>query len=251
MGGMISFMNTFFVASILICCLLVLMLIYNFRQRLNTVESNYKLTLDMLNNVVQKMNMIENENMSSGGYVSQQMNIPYVDISEQQSTGLIQRGNEDSDNEYDEESDEESDNDAESDEESDNDGDDEESDNDGDDEESDNDGDDEESDNDGDDEEQHKDGDDEEQHKDGDDEEQHKDGDDEEQHKDGDDGDDDDDATISTEDGNEIAERIESEGELDYDKMTLKQLRSLVKSRGLSTSVSKMKKGDALALLTM
>ena len=232
MGGMISFMNTFFVASILICCLLVLMLIYNFRQRLNTVESNYKLTLDMLNNVVQKMNMIENENMSSGGYVSQQMNIPYVDISEQQSTGLIQRGNEDSDNEYDEESDEESDNDAESDEESDNDGDDEESDNDGDDEESENDGDDEE------------------QHKDGDDEEQHKDGDDGE-HKDGDDGDDDDDATISTEDGNEIAERIESEGELDYDKMTLKQLRSLVKSRGLSTSVSKMKKGDALALLTM
>lgn len=230
---MISFMNTFFVASILICCLLVLMLIYNFRQRLNTVESNYKLTLDMLNNVVQKMNMIENENMSSGGYVSQQMNIPYVDISEQQSTGLIQRGNEDSDNEYDEESDEESDNDAESDEESDNDGDDEESDNDGDDEESENDGDDEE------------------QHKDGDDEEQHKDGDDEEQHKDGDDGDDDDDATISTEDGNEIAERIESEGELDYDKMTLKQLRSLVKSRGLSTSVSKMKKSDALALLTM
>lgn len=187
----------------------------------------------MLNNVVQKMNMIENENMSSGGYVSQQMNIPYVDISEQQSTGLIQRGNEDSDNEYDEESDEESDNDAESDEESDNDGDDEESDNDGDDEESENDGDDEE------------------QHKDGDDEEQHKDGDDEEQHKDGDDGDDDDDATISTEDGNEIAERIESEGELDYDKMTLKQLRSLVKSRGLSTSVSKMKKSDALALLTM
>ena len=229
---MISFMNTFFVASILICCLLVLMLIYNFRQRLNTVESNYKLTLDMLNNVVQKMNMIENENMSSGGYVSQQMNIPYVDISEQQSTGLIQRGNEDSDNEYDEESDEESDNDAESDEESDNDGDDEESENDGDDEESENDGDDEE------------------QHKDGDDEEQHKDGDDGE-HKDGDDGDDDDDATISTEDGNEIAERIESEGELDYDKMTLKQLRSLVKSRGLSTSVSKMKKGDALALLTM
>ena len=229
---MISFMNTFFVASILICCLLVLMLIYNFRQRLNTVESNYKLTLDMLNNVVQKMNMIENENMSSGGYVSQQMNIPYVDISEQQSTGLIQRGNEDSDNEYDEESDEESDNDEESDEESDNDGDDEESENDGDDEESENDGDDEE------------------QHKDGDDEEQHKDGDDGE-HKDGDDGDDDDDATISTEDGNEIAERIESEGELDYDKMTLKQLRSLVKSRGLSTSVSKMKKGDALALLTM
>ena len=230
MGGMISFMNTFFVASILICCLLVLMLIYNFRQRLNTVESNYKLTLDMLNNVVQKMNMIENENMSSGGYVSQQMNIPYVDISEQQSTGLIQRGNEDSDNEYDEESDEESDNDV-------------------DDEESDNDAEsDEESENDGDDEEQHKDGD------DGDDEEQHQDGDDgddEEQHKDGDDGDDDDDATISTEDGNEIAERIESEGELDYDKMTLTQLRSLVKSRGLSTSVSKMKKGDALALLTM
>jgi hypothetical protein len=233
MGGMISFMNTFFVASILICCLLVLMLIYNFRQRLNTVESNYKLTLDMLNNVVQKMNMIENENMSSGGYVSQQMNIPYVDISEQQSTGLIQRGNEDSD------------------EESDNAGDDEESDNEGDDEESDNDGDDEESENDGDDEESENDGDDEEQHKDGDDEEQHKDGDDEEQHKDGDDGDDDDDATISTEDGNEIAERIESEGELDYDKMTLTQLRSLVKSRGLSTSVSKMKKSDALALLTM
>ena len=229
---MISFMNTFFVASILICCLLVLMLIYNFRQRLNTVESNYKLTLDMLNNVVQKMNMIENENMSSGGYVSQEMNIPYVDISEHQSQQHGEFDNEESDNE-------ESDN-----EESDN----EESDNDGDDEDSDNDGDDEDSDNNDEGEISTEDRKENDIDIDGDDDDASI------RTEDGKEIDivshDDDDASISTEDGKELALSIENKGEFNYDKMSLTQLRSLVKTRGLSTSVSKMKKSDALALLT-
>ena len=59
-----------------------------------------------------------------------------------------------------------------------------------------------------------------------------------------------DDNTISTEDGKEMALNLENEGELIYEKMSLTQLRALVKSRGLSSSVSKMKKADALVLLS-
>jgi len=196
MGGMISFMNTFFVASILICCLLVLMLIYNFRQRLNTLETNYKLTLDMLNNVVQKMAMIENG--TSGGYETQELNVPYMDVNEhqyQESEGEESEGEESEGEESEgEESEGEEDSKvvpetvmiAES---------------------------------------------------------KNEIGVDELEDMD-------DDNTISTEDGKEMALTLENEGELNYEKMNLTQLRALVKTRGLASSVSKMKKADALALLT-
>jgi hypothetical protein len=216
MGGMISFMNTFFVASILICCLLVLMLIYNFRQRLNTLETNYKLTLDMLNNVVQKMAMIENG--ASGGYETQELNVPYMDVNEhqyQESEGEESEGEE---SEGEESEGEESEGEESEGEES------------------------------------------------------------EGEESEGEESqgeydskvfpetvmiaeskneigldeleDIEDDNTISTEDGKEMALTLENEGELNYEKMNLTQLRALVKTRGLASSVSKMKKADALSLLT-
>jgi hypothetical protein len=206
MGGMISFMNTFFVASILICCLLVLMLIYNFRQRLNTLETNYKLTLDMLNNVVQKMAMIENG--ASGGYETQELNVPYMDVNEhqyQESEGEESEGEE---SEGEESEGEESEGEESECEES-----------------------------------------------EGEEdskvvpeivmvaESKNEIGVDELEDMD-------DDNTISTEDGKEMALTLENEGELNYEKMNLTQLRALVKTRGLASSVSKMKKADALALLT-
>jgi len=201
MGGMISFMNTFFVASILICCLLVLMLIYNFRQRLNTLETNYKLTLDMLNNVVQKMAMIENG--TSGGYETQELNVPYMDVNEhqyQESEGEESEGEESEGEESEGEESEGEESEGEEDSkvvpetvmiaES-----------------------------------------------------KNEIGVDELEDMD-------DDNTISTEDGKEMALTLENEGELNYEKMNLTQLRALVKTRGLASSVSKMKKADALALLT-
>jgi len=210
MGGMISFMNTFFVASILICCLLVLMLIYNFRQRLNTIESNYKLTLDMLNNVVQKMAMIENG--ASGGYATEELNVPpYMEINEHQYNEGEGEESEGEESEGEESEGEESEGEESEGEESE--------------------------------------------------------GEESEGEEDnnvvpefvmvseseievdeldeiGDDN------TISTEDGKEMALNLENEGELIYEKMSLTQLRALVKSRGLSSSVSKMKKADALVLLS-
>ena len=198
---MISFMNTFFVASILICCLLVLMLIYNFRQRLNTLETNYKLTLDMLNNVVQKMAMIENG--TSGGYETQELNVPYMDVNEhqyQESEGEESEGEESEGEESEGEESEGEESEGEEDSkvvpetvmiaES-----------------------------------------------------KNEIGVDELEDMD-------DDNTISTEDGKEMALTLENEGELNYEKMNLTQLRALVKTRGLASSVSKMKKADALALLT-
>ena len=207
---MISFMNTFFVASILICCLLVLMLIYNFRQRLNTIESNYKLTLDMLNNVVQKMAMIENG--ASGGYATEELNVPpYMEINEHQYNEGEGEESEGEESEGEESEGEESEGEESEGEESE--------------------------------------------------------GEESEGEEDnnvvpefvmvseseievdeldeiGDDN------TISTEDGKEMALNLENEGELIYEKMSLTQLRALVKSRGLSSSVSKMKKADALVLLS-
>lgn len=208
---MISFMNTFFVASILICCLLVLMLIYNFRQRLNTLETNYKLTLDMLNNVVQKMAMIENG--ASGGYETQELNVPYMDVNEhqyQESEGEESEGEE---SEGEESEGEESEGEESEGEESQG----------------------------------------EESQGEYDSkvfpetvmiaESKNEIGLDELE-------DIEDDNTISTEDGKEMALTLENEGELNYEKMNLTQLRALVKTRGLASSVSKMKKADALSLLT-
>jgi len=231
MGGMISFMNTFFVASILICCILVLMLIYNFRQRLSTLETNYKLALEMMNNVVQKMELIEN-NVASGGEVqhSQELNIPMV--SQQQYNVLEQHDDEDEDGECEQLSDDDDEDENGSDEEGGEDDDDDEDEN-------------------GSDEEDDEDDEDEDEDEDDDNDEddnnvaESKENVNVEQHEDMDD-----DNTISTEDGKEMARTLETDGEMDYDKMNLTQLRALVKTRGLSSSVSKMKKADALALLT-
>ena len=203
---MISFMNTFFVASILICCLLVLMLIYNFRQRLNTLETNYKLTLDMLNNVVQKMAMIENG--ASGGYETQELNVPYMDVNEHQYQEIEGEESEGEESEGEESEGEESEGEESEGEESQGEYDSKvfpetvmiaES--------------------------------------------KNEIGLDELE-------DIEDDNTISTEDGKEMALTLENEGELNYEKMNLTQLRALVKTRGLASSVSKMKKADALSLLT-
>ena len=213
---MISFMNTFFVASILICCLLVLMLIYNFRQRLNTLETNYKLTLDMLNNVVQKMAMIENG--ASGGYETQELNVPYMDVNEHQYQEIEGEESEGEESEGEESEGEESEGEESEGEES---------------------------------------------------EGEESEGEESEGEYDSkvvpetimiaeskneiglDELEDiEDDNTISTEDGKEMALTLENEGELNYEKMNLTQLRALVKTRGLASSVSKMKKADALSLLT-
>lgn len=216
---MISFMNTFFVASILICCLLVLMLIYNFRQRLSTLETNYKLALEMMNNVVQKMELIEN-NVASGGEVqhSQELNIPMV--SQQQYNVLEQQDDEDEDGECEQLSDDDDDEDEN--------------------------GSDEEGGEDDDEDENGSDDDDDEDDEDEDENVAESKENDVVEHQE----DMDDDNTISTEDGKEMARTLETDGEMDYEKMNLTQLRALVKTRGLSSSVSKMKKADALALLT-
>ena len=212
-------MNTFFVASILICCLLVLMLIYNFRQRLSTLETNYKLALEMMNNVVQKMELIEN-NVASGGEVqhSQELNIPMV--SQQQYNVLEQQDDEDEDGECEQLSDDDDDEDEN--------------------------GSDEEGGEDDDEDENGSDDDDDEDDEDEDENVAESKENDVVEHQE----DMDDDNTSSTEDGKEMARTLETDGEMDYEKMNLTQLRALVKTRGLSSSVSKMKKADALALLT-
>ena len=57
-----GFLNTFFVASILISSILVVVLVYHFRQRLGAMEEKTETLLQIVNNVVQKLNHDENDN---------------------------------------------------------------------------------------------------------------------------------------------------------------------------------------------
>ena len=58
-----GFLNTFFVASILISSILVVVLVYNFRQRLGAMEEKTETLLQIVNNVVQKLNNDSEEEM--------------------------------------------------------------------------------------------------------------------------------------------------------------------------------------------
>jgi len=57
-----GFLNTFFVASILISSILVVVLVYHFRQRLGAMEEKTETLLQIVNNVVQKLNHDESDN---------------------------------------------------------------------------------------------------------------------------------------------------------------------------------------------
>jgi hypothetical protein len=70
MGGIFSFLNTFFVGSLLMSVVLVVMMLFQFRQRINHLQEKSETMLQIINSIVEKMNIkeIELSEKSSGGH---------------------------------------------------------------------------------------------------------------------------------------------------------------------------------------
>ena len=66
MGSIFSFLNTFFVGSLLASVVLVVMMLFQFRQRINHLQEKSETMLQIINSIVEKMNIRELE-LSSGG----------------------------------------------------------------------------------------------------------------------------------------------------------------------------------------
>jgi len=212
-----GFLNTFFVASILISSILVVVLVYHFRQRLGMLEEKTETLLKIVNNVVQKMNndtqlsepMLANTVSSNDYYGDEVREYPRTmggEINEDISDDEDGSGDEDGSDESgsDDEDGSGSDDEGESGDES---------------------------------------------------------GSDDE----GESGSDEDEdretvEVVSTEESVSEVEVVDAVSEeetvmeeevasIDYDKMTLAELKQLVRDRNLSTAVSKLKKSDVIALL--
>ena len=113
-----GFLNTFFVASILISSILVVVLVYNFRQRLGAMEEKTETLLQIVNNVVQKLNN-DNEdeiqnfvpltNVNSDGYYGgNDMTAQYQD-NEQDQEETDEDDEDDADDDEDDDEDDEDD----------------------------------------------------------------------------------------------------------------------------------------------
>lgn len=72
MGGIFSFLNTFFVGSLLMSVVLVVMMLFQFRQRINHLQEKSETMLQIINSIVEKMNIkeIELSGNSGGGHNS-------------------------------------------------------------------------------------------------------------------------------------------------------------------------------------
>jgi len=69
-----SFLNTFFVLSLLLSVVVVVLMLYQFRQRINQLEEKTQTMLEIVNSIVEKLNIREIE-ISGGsvGYVPMEM----------------------------------------------------------------------------------------------------------------------------------------------------------------------------------
>ena len=132
MGGIFSFLNTFFVGSLLMSVVLVVMMLFQFRQRINHLQEKSETMLQIINSIVEKMNIkeIELSGNSGGGHnsveeISPMTTMPQIEPQMQPQTfqGFTEIENlkhqdsegedEDDDDESDDESGEESENEGE------------------------------------------------------------------------------------------------------------------------------------------
>jgi len=59
MVSIMNFLNTFFVGSVVVSVVLVAMMVYHFRQRINSLETRVSTLLEIVNNIVTKLNVQE------------------------------------------------------------------------------------------------------------------------------------------------------------------------------------------------
>jgi outer membrane biosynthesis protein TonB len=125
-----SFLNTFFVLSLLLSVVVVVLMLYQFRQRINQLEEKTQTMLEIVNSIVEKLNIREIEiSGGAGGHVPVEMpeDTPEMERLMNQDISIeeyVESDNNSYDNEG--ESEEESDGEEESDDEEESDGEDEE-----------------------------------------------------------------------------------------------------------------------------
>ena len=57
--GLFSMLESFFFVTLGISCVLLMMLIYHFKQRINKLENNNRMMFDVINNMVQELSMLK------------------------------------------------------------------------------------------------------------------------------------------------------------------------------------------------
>ena len=58
--GLFSMLESFFFVTLGISCILLMMLIYHFKQRINKLENNNRMMFDVINNMVQELSILKN-----------------------------------------------------------------------------------------------------------------------------------------------------------------------------------------------
>ena len=73
--GLFSMLESFFFVTLGISCVLLMMLIYHFKQRINKLENNNRMMFDVINNMVQEMSMLKHS-IQVGVRPNPEMNVP-------------------------------------------------------------------------------------------------------------------------------------------------------------------------------
>ena len=70
-------LESFFFVTLGISCVLLLMLIYHFKQRLSKLEQNNETMFEILNNIVQELSEMKNHNVSEmqNKFINQKINV--------------------------------------------------------------------------------------------------------------------------------------------------------------------------------
>ena len=73
--GLFNMLESFFFVTLGISCVLLMMLIYHFKQRINKLENNNRMMFDVINNMVQEMSMLKHSIQVSVSS-NPEMNVP-------------------------------------------------------------------------------------------------------------------------------------------------------------------------------
>lgn len=73
--GLFSMLESFFFVTLGISCILLMMLIYHFKQRINKLENNNRMMFDVINNMVQELSILKNT-IQGNGQPSSQADVP-------------------------------------------------------------------------------------------------------------------------------------------------------------------------------
>ena len=110
--GLFNFIETFFFISLGVTFVLILLLVYHFKQRMSALEQKHDTMFEIVNNVVKELNTMRNAQMVMHNFPSTQMRPLYehaLQMSDPSKICVSESGDEKESSEIDESSDDESD----------------------------------------------------------------------------------------------------------------------------------------------